>query len=54
MLILRRCQADGIDSGRRMCNSSFRRTTPMNILVFVTIPVQAQFYRNAILAKHPR
>jgi hypothetical protein len=25
----------------------------MNILVFVTIPAQAQFYRKAILAKHP-
>src|SRR5262249_7709722 len=36
-----------------MCNAAARRGKPMNIVVFVTIPAQAEFYRNAILAKHP-
>src|SRR5262245_52128199 len=36
-----------------MCNAGLRRGKPMNIVIFVTIAEQAQFYRNAILAKHP-
>src|SRR5262245_41865572 len=36
-----------------MCDADLRRGKPMNIVVFVTIAEQAQFYRNAILTKHP-
>src|SRR5262245_31995098 len=36
-----------------MCDAALRRGKPMNVVVFVTIAEQAEFYRNAILAKHP-